>query len=38
FARLTAAGYTGPIGLEYRPSTGVSADSFGWLPREHRAA
>ncbi|MFD8751853.1 TIM barrel protein [Kitasatospora sp. NPDC059577] len=38
FARLTAAGYTGPIGLEYRPSTGVSADSFGWLPRELRAA
>ncbi|MFD5081078.1 TIM barrel protein [Kitasatospora sp. NPDC058406] len=38
FARLTAAGYTGPIGLEYRPSTGVSADSFGWLPREHRVA
>ncbi|WP_459650633.1 TIM barrel protein [Kitasatospora sp. Ki12] len=38
FARLTAAGYTGPIGLEYRPSTGVSADSFGWLPRELRGA
>ncbi|MFE7525976.1 TIM barrel protein [Kitasatospora sp. NPDC057542] len=38
FARLTAAGYTGSIGLEYRPSTGVSADSFGWLPRELRAA
>ncbi|MEU1282945.1 TIM barrel protein [Kitasatospora sp. NPDC005856] len=38
FARLTAAGYTGSIGLEYRPSTGVSADSFAWLPRELRAA
>ncbi|KOV27582.1 hydroxypyruvate isomerase [Streptomyces sp. XY431] len=38
FARLTAAGYTGRIGLEYRPSTGVSADSFDWLAREHRAA
>lgn len=38
FARLAAAGYTGSIGLEYRPSTGVSADSFGWLPRELRAA
>jgi len=37
-ARLTAAGYTGRIGLEYKPSTGVSADSFEWLPREHRAA
>lgn len=38
FARLGAAGYRGPIGLEYRPSAGVSADSFGWLPRELRAA
>ncbi|MGW2868495.1 TIM barrel protein [Kitasatospora sp. NPDC001225] len=38
FARLTAAGYAGSIGLEYRPSGGVSADSFGWLPRELRAA
>ncbi|GAA1237042.1 TIM barrel protein [Kitasatospora nipponensis] len=37
-ARLTAAGYTGRIGLEYRPSNGVSADSFDWLPRELRAA
>ncbi|WP_441249088.1 TIM barrel protein [Kitasatospora sp. McL0602] len=36
FARLTAAGYTGRIGLEYRPSTGVSADSFEWLPRDLR--
>ncbi|MFF7637574.1 hydroxypyruvate isomerase family protein [Kitasatospora sp. NPDC008050] len=35
--RLTAAGYTGRIGLEYKPSTGVSADSFAWLPRELRA-
>ncbi|GAA4872012.1 TIM barrel protein [Kitasatospora terrestris] len=38
FARLSAAGYTGRIGLEYKPSNGVSADSFGWLPRELRAA
>ncbi|MFD0276946.1 TIM barrel protein [Kitasatospora sp. NPDC127111] len=38
FARLAAAGYTGRIGLEYRPSTGVSADSFEWLPRELRAS
>ncbi|WP_280691552.1 MULTISPECIES: TIM barrel protein [unclassified Kitasatospora] len=36
--RLTAAGYTGPIGLEYKPAGGVSADSFGWLPRELRAS
>ncbi|GAA2134719.1 TIM barrel protein [Kitasatospora kazusensis] len=38
FTRLTAAGYQGRIGLEYRPAKGVSADSFEWLPREHRAA
>ncbi|MGV9264649.1 TIM barrel protein [Kitasatospora sp. NPDC003701] len=38
FARLTAAGYTGRIGLEYRPAGGVGADAFEWLPREHRAA
>ncbi|KQV04647.1 MULTISPECIES: TIM barrel protein [unclassified Kitasatospora] len=37
FARLLAAGYTGRIGLEYRPANGVSADSFEWLPREYRA-
>ncbi|MFJ5229746.1 hydroxypyruvate isomerase family protein [Kitasatospora sp. NPDC088391] len=36
FARLTAAGYRGRIGLEYRPAGGASADSFGWLPRELR--
>ncbi len=35
--RVTAAGYTGPVGLEYKPSTGVSADSFEWLPRTLRA-
>ncbi|MBO1418755.1 TIM barrel protein [Streptomyces sp. FH025] len=38
FARLSAVGYGDSIGLEYRPSTGVSADSFDWLPRELRAA
>ncbi|WP_405020192.1 TIM barrel protein [Kitasatospora sp. NBC_00070] len=37
FARLAAAGYTGRVGLEYRPANGVSADSFEWLPREYRA-
>lgn len=36
FARLTAAGYQGRIGLEYRPAGGVSADSFEWLPRALR--
>ena len=34
---LAAAGYNGWIGLEYKPS-GASADSFGWLPRQLRAA
>ena len=34
---LLAAGYGGWIGLEYRPS-GATVDSFGWLPRERRAA
>ncbi|WP_282203389.1 TIM barrel protein [Kitasatospora fiedleri] len=38
FARLTAAGYRGRVGLEYRPAGGVSAESFDWLPRELRAA
>ena len=36
-AELAAAGYDGWVGLEYKPS-GASADSFGWLPRERRAA
>jgi hydroxypyruvate isomerase len=35
--KLTAAGYDGWVGLEYKPS-GASAQSFGWLPRERRAA
>jgi hydroxypyruvate isomerase len=30
-AALDASGYTGFVGLEYRPA-GPSADSFGWLP------
>ncbi|MEU6269667.1 hydroxypyruvate isomerase family protein [Saccharopolyspora shandongensis] len=32
FGKLDAAGYTGHIGLEYKPS-GASADSFGWIKR-----
>ena len=32
---LAAHGYTGWVGLEYKPST-TTADSFGWLPRERR--
>ncbi len=33
---LAANGYSGWIGLEYKPST-TTVDSFGWLPRERRA-
>ncbi|HVK28728.1 MAG TPA: TIM barrel protein [Nocardioides sp.] len=36
-AALEAAGYTGWVGLEYKPAA-TSADSFAWLPRERRAA
>lgn len=32
FDRLTAAGYRGHIGLEYKPS-GTSVDSFDWISR-----
>ncbi|MGH3440328.1 MAG: hydroxypyruvate isomerase family protein [Sciscionella sp.] len=35
--KLAAGGYTGYVGLEYKPS-GASADSFEWLPRERRAS
>ena len=35
--QLLAGGYDGWIGLEYVPSA-ASADSFGWLPTEQRAA
>lgn len=35
--KLEAAGYSGSVGLEYKPS-GASADSFDWLPRERRSA
>ncbi|HET7325798.1 MAG TPA: TIM barrel protein [Nocardioidaceae bacterium] len=34
---LQAAGYTGWVGLEYKPS-GASVDSFEWLPRERRGS
>lgn len=36
-ADLEATGYSGWVGLEYKPS-GASADSFGWVPHERRAA
>ena len=34
-AALSAAGYAGYVGLEYKPS-GTTLDSFDWLPREQR--
>ena len=34
--RLADNGYTGHVGLEYKPA-GPSADSFDWLPRDLRA-
>ncbi len=36
-AGLEAGGYSGWVGLEYKPS-GASADSFEWLPPERRGA
>ena len=36
-ARLAASGYSGHVGLEYRP-VGPSAASFDWLPRHLRSA
>ncbi len=36
-AALTAAGYTGFVGLEYKPS-GSTIDSLGWLPVASRSS
>lgn len=36
-AQLADAGYRGWVGLEYK-AQGSTAESFGWLPREQRAA
>jgi hydroxypyruvate isomerase len=36
-ADLETRGYTGWVGLEYKPS-GVSVESFGWLPRARRSS
>ena len=36
-AALETAGYTGWVGLEYKPST-TTLDSLEWLPRERRTA
>ncbi len=37
-ARLAQQGYVGWVGLEYKPTTATTPESFGWLPRERRAA
>ena len=36
--QLKKAGYEGYVGLEYKPGDAPSAESFGWLPHEARAA
>ena len=36
--RLQNNGYSGWIGLEYKPTTASTADSFGWLPVDRRGA
>ena len=37
YADLEAAGYSGWVGLEYKPS-GASADSFGWIENKESNA
>ena len=37
-AHLSAAGYRGWIGLEYKPTTATTPESLAWLPRERRGA
>ncbi|OON81633.1 TIM barrel protein [Streptomyces tsukubensis] len=36
--RLTKGGYSGWVGLEYKPGDRPSAEAFDWLPAEARAA
>ena len=35
---LARRGYAGWVGLEYKPTTATTPDSFGWLPRERRSS
>jgi hydroxypyruvate isomerase len=35
---LARRGYAGWVGLEYKPTTGTTPESFGWLPRERRGS
>jgi hydroxypyruvate isomerase len=37
-AELERLGYDGYVGLEYNPTTGITEESFGWLPEELRGA
>ena len=35
---LATAGYAGWVGLEYKPTTATTPESFGWLPHERRSS
>jgi hydroxypyruvate isomerase len=35
---LEQRGYAGWVGLEYKPTTATTPESFGWLPRERRSS
>ncbi len=35
---LAAAGYAGWVGLEYKPTTATTPESFAWLERDRRSA
>lgn len=35
---LADHGYAGWVGLEYKPTTATTPESFGWLPRDRRGA
>lgn len=37
-AHLARRGYAGWVGLEYKPTTATTPESFGWLPLERRRA
>jgi hydroxypyruvate isomerase len=37
-ADLAERGYAGWVGLEYKPTTATTPESFGWLPRDRRGA
>jgi hydroxypyruvate isomerase len=37
-AELERLGYDGYVGLEYNPTTEITEESLGWLPKELRGA